>query len=604
MLPTPKIVEVQNNLPYSCIVRFELKDPMSVDWVYYAVTSVMDGEAVLKLSKKYIFQALGKHERSTISFAVDALPLKEGEKEIVLSLWSMKDNKNGTVVQQKLKTNNVQKLGKYDTRFSFKKDSGFAPEQIAAYQEKFRFLLPLVEKVYGKSALPATIEIGRTQRIELYVPSRNTLSLKDETENLVHEWIHAQRKQLLFACDKNWCYDENTEMMEEMFAMGASVEVIHLAMQSEEGKVFFPPNKRHNSILGWDYDFRINKNLITTNLQSSQGGMELDLERYQLVQVAYEKLNVAYQQAHQGYFSHTFNTVYYALLEQDQNLRPTKELFYQIIEQLLPKVEGLPARKWLDQQELFDCRILKGVKTWMYAYNYFLHSEYICNLKFYLYETFENGSEWAQGKKLHSLNKEKLQIKITNLSSGTTHFNSTLPLTPSVNPPDYQNFSSVRINLTTKEVLADSYLIQLAKYNYDYDNRIQTINLSIQESGLYQIEIHNATHNVTQKYYRILGNTVQENRGCLFIAFPHLKKGRVSIRHSRMEGVIEGAFDNYLYIVKAGFCGMTDEVRNIRHSLPGTVYIDLKDEAGRVLQQFVRNIDLGNQDGSYMFLCE
>ena len=398
---TIQIKQVFNILPYSCII--EILPPPNIDWVYYAVVDSKEN--------RLFFKSEYPNKPILPSFSIHDIDTKE--KEVRFVCWPVIKDKMGTPTYYPLSLHHIKQLGVYDLEVNFGKDSD---------RQLFRQVKPLIEKHYGKAALPGAITVLEDQR-DIYIPGTNTMKLSADRRNIIHEVIHTCRKQLLFA-NKKCKYNEETEMIEEFFAEGVCNMI--------KDELNLSPNKYlkkgavYGSTQGYNYDYRIlDSCLPTQNLQSTTGGiLTLETARYYLASEAFHKIAVEYFIRTNKYFGKEFNDIYYAHIDKTM-ADPDKELFFSICERLLPTVERIPTRQWLINQQLFNSIFIEGEKIFMDIDDYYTHEEWIGITKINLYTTFENGSDWVSGKHKYNKNGERVTIEVVHVASGKVTYSST-----------------------------------------------------------------------------------------------------------------------------------------------------------------------------------
>ena len=183
----------------SCIV--DIIPPEGIDFVYYAA---------LDSKGKRLFYKSEYPGKPIPSFTIHELDTEDEEIQFVC--WPVKEQVVGSPTYYgPISVHPPFYLGTYDLEVEFDKKSD---------QALFDKVKPLIEKHYGKSALPGKVKVVEAPN-DVYLPSSNTMNLSANRRNIIHELIHANRKQLLFA-NKKFKFDEETELIEEFFAEGLS----------------------------------------------------------------------------------------------------------------------------------------------------------------------------------------------------------------------------------------------------------------------------------------------------------------------------------------------------------------------------------------------
>jgi len=557
------IKKVLNNLPYPCIV--EIEPPAGIDWVYYAVVDSKD--------KRLFFQSEYPTKTTLSAFSIHKLPTKETNLRFVC--WPVIKDKMGTPTYHPLPVNNIKQLGIYDLEVNFEKEA-----DLTLYQQ----VKPLIEKHYGKAALPGVIEVEEATS-DIYLPASNLIRLSADRRNIIHELIHTCRKQVLFA-NKKYIFNEETEMIEEFFAEGVSNMVKDELNESpndylQEGAVY-------GSTLGYNYDFRIADACIKTqDLQSTCGGiLTLENARYYLASEAFHKIAIEYFIRTGKYFGKEFNDVYYAFIQENRR-DPDKELFFAICENLTPTVERLPTRQWLEQQGLFDCEFKSGEKIFMDIDDYWTHDEWIGITNINLYTTFANGSDWVCDKHKYNQNGQQVRVELFQVASGEKVYSGFH------NIPHYENgFGAIKLYFN----YIDDSPTTLHFWKQDQQTNIQSAAIKV-PSGLYKIVL--TSMKTTQIYYRLLGECLFENRDKIIVAniSPTPTNATVQIAHYSKAGertwIEAQSFNNQIAAITVPFI-------KDKNCEPGVLQIVYDD--GVQQQTFQRNIGYGGTYGGHQFL--
>ncbi len=575
-----RVVNVINNLPYGCIVEVEVSS--DVDRVYYAVQENRDLNKRLFYQWDYVPNNATTTASGTKIFrlpAFSAHTFYSTQQE----LWFMcrpfhhttdgEDILGAPVFYFPIQNHRTQQLGGYDFEVDFE----------GADATLFQQVKPLIEKHFGKAALPGKVKVVHTDH-DVYIPSTNTIFLSADKRNLIHELLHANRKHLLFASEA-FRFNEKTELIEEAFAEGIS-NMIKDELNKQpnnhlkEGAVY-------GSTLGYNYDFRIqDRALITQNLQSTWGGiLTLETSRYFLGSEAFHKIALEYYMREGKYFGKEYNTIYYDTIERTQ-INPDKELFYSICEQLMPTIEQKPCREWLDQQLVFNCEIVPGEKIFMNLTDYPLFDQWIGICQINLYETFRNGSDWEYGVRRYRKNASPVKIKVTHMPSGREFFNSTIRI------PMYEGgFGTIKLFFHHRPIEngLDFFLQQDDDLNVAYE----TIPVT---SGLFKFEL--STKRITKTYYRLLGDCMFENRDQILIGCP-----KRDDRHRTVQLVHENKQGQKTYLgtqrFSNQFCAYEVPFIKDDNCEPGILEITVKENGQtRMLQ---RNIGYGNEQGGHQF---
>ena len=546
-----EVIEVTNNLPYSCIIEIRRSD--KIDAVHYAIFDSTNKKLIYRVApKEDIFPSFSIHD------------LKTTDKEITLVFWPVVNKIEGKPVYYgPIPVDTKPTLGTYELEADFK----------LADLKYFQEVKPLIEKYYGKAALPGRVRIQSDTK-DVFIPSTNTIHLSPSRNNLIHELLHANRKQLLFA-SKKYQFHEDTELIEEIFAEGVANQIKDDL--AKDGTV-------HGSTLGYNYDFRIEDNaLITQNVQSSWGGIRvLENARYFLGSEAYHKIAIEYFLKTGDAFGKAFNEEYYALMQQGR-IDPDREMFLSICEQLMPTIEGINCRQWLANQKLFYCTNIPGKKLFMNLRDYNTDTEWLGVGRIYLYETFDNGSDWVwpKGNQKYASNGKTVTVEVIRMTDGKVFYKE-----DHVIAGNDLGFGEVKLLFHYKNKSA--VLKHFVKSN-PTAGRVKV------DAGLYEIRLSAGT--IQKSYYRILGDNMYKDRDKIILATPlHGQDTTARLIHTNKKGVktviAPVPFKDRLCTIDVPFIKDTN-------CEPGILEIEIDDGfSKRTLQ---RNIGYGGEYGGHQF---
>ncbi len=558
-----RIKRVVNNLPYSCIV--ELFPMEGIDWIYYAALDSND--------KRLFYKS---EHPTTVLPGFTTYDLDTEEKEFRIVVWPVIGTEIGNPTYYgPLPIHDPFYIGVYNLEVDFKKRSDIT---------LFNQVKPLLEKHYGQAALPGLVYVQEDSH-DVFLPSLNTIKLSPDRRNIVHELVHASRKQLLFA-NKKFRFDEDTEMIEEFFAEGVNNMVKdELNLQAND---YLTPGSVHGSTIGYNYDYRItDPSLITQNLQSSWGGiLTLENSRYFLASEAFHKIAIEYFIKTGKYFAKEFNRIYYDIVQREL-ADPDKEMFYAICEQLMPVIENIPTRQWLIHQKLFNAAVEPGEKIFMDINDYYVHDEWIGITTINLYHTFGNGSDWIDGQSRYNSNGQSVKVEIVNIATGLIEYTHEHTI------PQYQSgFGAIKLYF---HHLEDSPGVAHFQ-RQDVERNIASFAVKV-NSGLYGIHLTSA--NASRSYYRIMGECMHKGRDKIMIANPFLSTdiGLIQLLHHDKEGVVTrikpAVMKNQLCVIDVPFI-------KDKNCTPGILQIQAN--AGGFQQNFQRNIGYGGAYGGHQFL--
>jgi len=558
-----RIKRVINNLPFSCIV--EVFPMEGIDWIYYAALDSND--------KRLFYKS---EYPNAVLPGFSAYDLDTDEKEFRIVVWPVIGRELGNPTYYgPLPIHDPFYLGVYDLEVDFKKKSDIT---------LFKQVKPLLEKHYGQAALPGIIHIEEATH-DVFLPSLNKIKLSPNRRNIVHELVHASRKQLLFA-NKRFKFDEETEMIEEFFAEGVN-NMIKDELNLEKND-YLVKGAVYGSTIGYNYDYRItDPSLITQNLQSSWGGiLTLENSRYFLASEAFHKIAIEYFIKTGKYFAKEFNRIYYDLVQKELP-DPDKELFYSICEQLTPSIENSPTREWLIHQKLFNAAVEPGEKIFMDINDYYIHNEWVGITTINLYHTFDNGSDWIDGQRRYSSNGQTVKVELVNIATGNIEYAHEHVI------PQYQSgFGAIKLyfhHLENSPGVAHFQKQDIAK-------NIASSSIKV-NSGLYGIQLTSA--NTSRSYYRLMGECMHKGRDKIMVANPFLSadKGLIQLLHYDKAG---NKTRIKPVVMKNQYCVIEVPFIQNKNCTPGILQIQAN--AGGFQQNFQRNIGYGGSYGGHQFL--
>lgn len=454
-------------------------------------------------------------------------------------------------------------------------------------------MLPIITELYGPPSHDYTLTLVKDPSFRytnvFYSGPNEVRMFQMFPQLLTHELIHAYRDNVLLASDAQWHYSATLSGFEESFAQGVSYACMNRYVELHPDDPIVPGNSSYGSSYDWTYDFDNNDLLTTTDFWSDWGGTGIFWVRYEMGAAAITKIlreNPA--------FARDFNAAYYASLNADHALRPSRDLCRALVQQTVPSVEARPSGEWIDRQHIFDCRVQAGRKIWIRGQPYPGWMEYLVFQRIHHYETFANGSDWtwwdpeSGSWRYHSLNDTPGHAVLRD-PQGRLVWEKDLRLHPAENPPVYYGFGGADANLSTDEDTEpwpggsqDGYILGLHAF------------------GLYTMELRFG--DLTRSFPRVMGDELRQTRG-VFGAVLHGGDGLLLLDH-------EDTGRETPLAVRAGvFHGERDwaSIPNPRtggtDSRPGRVTVTFVDSAGRVYRDR-RNIDLGSWSGNQMFLFD
>jgi hypothetical protein len=456
-------------------------------------------------------------------------------------------------------------------------------------------MLPILQDLYGPPAVSYTVSIVRDLRqtgTAVFYPSVDEIHMGDTAtyQLLTHEMIHAWRRNRLIASDANWNFDTTLSGFEEGFAQGVS----YLAMTefARRHPSFGLSQKIYQSSNEWDYDFQNSPELRTRDFWSQSGGTLSYWVRYEMAAAGIAKMDLEYPG-----FPRAFNAEYYRRLTADNNLRPSRALVKEIIQTIVPRIEGQPASSWIDAQNVFDCRDHAGKKVWLFHQHY-PWTDFLIFNRTHFYETFSNGSDWAiddgqGGYRFHNLNGS-LGSATLKTSAGATIWQRALQITPTANPPAFYGFGSDEANLTTQSTIFPWPGGDAGKYATGLTT-LDLYQLTVQFSAPQSTPVSNT-------YYQVIGAPLKSAHG-VWGGVIGASGGSVYLRHRSETTGQPILLTNAAFWGTPTWSGLAHPETSSVDSIPGIVDVIYQDAAG-VLRFATRNIGYGNGNGSQAFLFD
>lgn len=454
-------------------------------------------------------------------------------------------------------------------------------------------MLPIITEVYGPPSHSYTVTLVQDSAYSstaVFFPGSNEIHMSQlYPQLLTHEIIHAFRDNVILSSDALWNFDPTLSGFEESFAQGMSYVCMNRYIQMHPADPVVPGNTVYGSSYEWDYDYNNIDILTTTDFWSDAGGTGIFWLRYDMGAAAVLKIlreNPA--------FAQDFNRDYYASLNADHDLTPSRELLRDIVSRAAPDIEGLEAGEWVDRQRIFDCTIRQGRKIFVSTQHYPGWEEYLIFQNVYYYETFANGSEWAywdttSGQWIyHNLNGSAGHGILFD-PQGDAIWQKDLLIEPVENPPEYYGFGSEAIHLSTDDDTSPWP-------GGDPDDFI----LGLTELGACRLRIRFGSDST--EIVRVMGDSLRNTSG-VFGAVLHGAGGEISLNHEDYAEeppipLVGGAFH-----AERAWASIPNPNTGYRDSAPGRVFVVYRDEDGNAFRD-QRNIDLGSWWGNQLFLFD
>lgn len=478
--------------------------------------------------------------------------------------------------------------------------SGWTPAQIATMTSFFEKMYPIVREMYGPPASNYTVTVVRDLRYassNIFLPSTDEIR-KDDTFNpqlFTHELVHAFRNDYILSSDQNWSYNSTLSGFEESFAQAVSYDAMNRYVELYPKDALVPSNSLWGSLNDWDYDYQNTPELRGTDFWSDGGGTNLYFRRYEMGAVAMRKI----QLESPGFYKR-FNQEYYQRINQNPTtVRSTRPLIVDIIATLVPTIEAVPAREWIDKQHIFYAQNVYGQKIFHDIQDYPSVEFFVLHRMFFM-NTMSCGSEWAcyvgQQWAYHNLNGSQGEATLKDID-GRTVWSGNLLIEPTTNPAqgnfvfgfDTKGFTTATSTATWPGGDPDDYIVNLRPF------------------GLYKFTSSFTNpyngQKTTNTLYRVMGAELAQNYGIWGGILNH-RNGTIYIDHEGFPKepgipVVNGAF-----VGSRAWAGVPNPRTGGFDTVPGKVFITFVDSNTNQTFHAQRNIDYGSSYGNQMFLFD
>ena len=478
--------------------------------------------------------------------------------------------------------------------------TGWQPDQIAALSSFFNKMYPFLLQLYGPPADSYTVTVVRDLRYHssnIFIPATDEIRMDDGfyPQLFTHELLHAFRNDHILSSDQNWNFDATLSGFEESFAQAVSYEAMNLYVLAYPNDSQVPGNSLWGSSNDWDYDFQNMLELRGTDFWSDGGATGLYWLKYEMGAAAIRKINLESP----GFYQR-FNQAYYARINADPvNVHVSRSLIIDIIQTLVPQIEGVPAADWINKQYIFYAQNVYGEKIFHRIQDY-PASELYAFQDLYFLNTMSCGSEWAcfDGTQwvYHRLNGAQGTGKLTDIN-GAVMWSGSLLIEPTTNPSD-----------GTFAIGHDTKSLTTAASNQPWPGgSVDDFILNLRTMGLYKFEstfvdpLNGAT--TTNSVYRVLGAPIANNFQGVWGGVVGHRNGTVTLTHDGYAPVTL-AVSNGAFAGATGWTGIANPRTGGRDTVPGRVSITFVDSDTGQSFQTKRNVDYGNSNGSEMFLLD
>jgi hypothetical protein len=475
-----------------------------------------------------------------------------------------------------------------------KSTASWPPEKAAALSGFMNQMLPVLRDLYGPPATNYTVSLVRDLRYAasaVFCPSSDEIHAGDNVtyQLLTHELVHAWRRDRNLSSGPQWQFDPTLSGFEEGFAQAVSYEA--MTEFARRYPSFGLAQRVYQSSNEWDYDFQNVPELRTRDFWSDSGGMLLYWTRYEMAAAAIEKI----EREHPG-FHRAFNAEYFRRLNANPSLTASRDLVKDIVRTVAPTIEGRPAALWIDQQYIFDCADHPGKKIWLSTQHYPAPADYFIFSRVFFYETFPNGSDWAQpngtgGYEYHHLNGSPGAATLHS-GNGSVVWQSALRITPTENAPAYYGFGNDNVSLTTQAT-------NLPWPGGD-SSRFAT---SLLPFDLYRLNIQfTSGTTVASDSWRVIGEPLRNAAG-IFGGIVGATGGTISLKHRGHAAEPPVPVVNGVFLATPSWASQPHPETSSVDTDPGVVDVTYVDAAGDTYTD-VRVIGYGSAHGNQAFLFD
>jgi hypothetical protein len=471
---------------------------------------------------------------------------------------------------------------------------GFEPAFATSLNDFLRRMLPVLRDLYGPPSVSYRVRIVRNQRMvnsAIFYPETDEIHVGDSVtyQLLTHELVHAWRNDRLLSSDSVWAYDVTLSAFEEGFAQA----VAYAAMtEFARRHADFPLASRiYFSSHEWDYDFQNIPQLATHDFWSDSGGTRLYWVRYEMAAAAMAKI----ERTRPGFYR-AFNTEYYRQLNATPTVTATRALIVDIIASLVPSVEGVPTRAWIDRQHVLAAQVTPGPKAYQNVQHY-PGPEYYLFTRVWNYDTFTNGSDWARpdgaGGWLYYNRNGSTGLSTLRNATGQVVATRTLQISPTVNPPTLFAFGRDTLDVST----AASHMPWPGGDGRNFITNVLPLQLYRMETRFVS-----ASRDVSHTQYAVIGQPLRATTG-VWGGVIGANTGVISLTHSAVTGTLVLSVTHGAFWGKPVWSSIPNPATNSIDTLPGTVYVTLTLPSG-VTYVDARTFDLGSWNGNQAFLFD
>jgi gliding motility-associated-like protein len=282
----------------------------------------------------------------------------------------------------------------------------FTAVQAAKMMAFYNLVNPIIKSVYGPPSRNHTITVvndGYAVGKNVYYNGPNQVSSSyalnadgdlDQPRLMIHEIIHGYRDNVCLSSNAEWHYDPILSGFEEGFAEGVAIVVMDIFVGMYPNFFIGDAHKVHwNQANGmpfeWDYDFENHPQVTTQDFWSSDIATGSHWLRYGMGATAMKKM---YYEDNDVFKN--FNAEYYARMNADHTLLPSRALVVDVFATVKQDVERTPTTTWIDKQHIFDCTIDARKKVFMLTFTGLSWASFQHDNRIFFLETHQNGLEW------------------------------------------------------------------------------------------------------------------------------------------------------------------------------------------------------------------
>jgi|GEM_PF-5131750 len=490
-------------------------------------------------------------------------------------------------------------FGAYGLTASGDSTATFSSSEISTYTHFLDRMIPIIREVYGPPSHAYTVRLVRDlyyNTSNIFFPGSNEIHIGtgEQLDPLLitHELIHSFRDDVILSADTLWQYDTELSGFEEGFAESMAMVCMNRYVELYPNDPIVHPggDKVYNPLHESFYDMQNRAHLTTKDFWSDFNGMLLCYERYQMAATALLKMKTE-----NADFARLFNGDYYAALNADHFHTNSRAALINTFTAVVNEVEGKPTPQWIDEQRIFDCRIVEGKKIYLYTQYYPVM--YLANIIFqrvYFAETFSNGSEWYANGQYHQLNGAQGVYRLFNYAGQLVEDASfiTSPAgQPFSGPGEYNGFASRYIALST-EASAEPWP------GGDPEDFI----FNTDETGLYTFRV--TIEGITENYPRVTGDDLVSSGAGVYGGIEHAKEGRIAFRHQSSPDFDTVPVQNGAFSSINAWSSVFDPEYGRGYTVPGKVEIAYRDSTCELYLDR-RNVIYGHDNnGTEVFLFD